>query len=97
MAASDAPCIITTQAARAQELGLLLAPLDDLAKEAGLDLGQYNEAMMAGLTVDGTVRAIPYDAEPMLLFYNKALFQVAGLEMPGADYSRDQFISTPRR
>ena len=93
MAASDAPCIITTQAARAQELGSLLAPLDDLAKEAGLDLGQYNEAMMQGLTVDGTVRAIPYDAEPMLLFYNKALFQAAGLEMPGADYSRDQFIA----
>ncbi|GAA4901097.1 hypothetical protein GCM10025789_19690 [Tessaracoccus lubricantis] len=93
MAASDAPCIITTQAARAQELGSLLAPLDDLAADAGLDLGQYNEAMMQGLTVDGTVRAIPYDAEPMLLFYNKELFEAAGLELPGANYSRDQFLS----
>ncbi|MDO5676150.1 MAG: extracellular solute-binding protein [Propionibacteriaceae bacterium] len=93
MAASDAPCIITTQAARAQELGSLLAPLDDLAKEAGLDLSQYNEAMMQGLTVGGTVRAIPYDAEPMLLFYNKEMFEAAGLTAPGADYSREQFLS----
>ncbi|MCG6567442.1 ABC transporter substrate-binding protein [Tessaracoccus sp. ZS01] len=93
MAASDAPCIITTQAARAQELGSLLSPLDDLAKDAGLDLSQYNEAMMQGLTVDGTIRAIPYDAEPMLLFFNKEMFEAAGLELPGADYSREQFLS----
>lgn len=93
MSASDAPCIITTQAARAQELGSLLAPLDELAADAGLDLSQYNEAMMQGLTVDGSVRAIPYDAEPMLLFFNKAMFEEAGLTPPGAGYSREQFLS----
>lgn len=93
MAASDAPCIMTTQAARAQELSELLTPLDELAADAGLDLSQYNEAMMQGLTVDGTVRAIPYDAEPMLLFYNADLFKAKGLEAPGTTYTRDQFLS----
>ena len=93
MSSSDAPCIITTQAARAQELGDLLAPLDDLAKEAGLDLTQYNEAMMQGLTVDGSVRAIPYDAEPMVLFYNKTMFAEAGLQEPGLDYTTEQFLA----
>ncbi|MFT0762842.1 extracellular solute-binding protein [Actinomyces sp. F1_1611] len=93
MAASDAPCILTTQAARAQELGSLLAPLDDLAKEAGLDLGQYNQAMMQGMTVDGTVRAIPYDAEPMLMYFNRDMFKAAGLEDPSVNYTTEQFIS----
>lgn len=93
MAASDAPCIITTQAARAQELKELLAPLDELAKEAGLDLKQYNPAMMQGMTVDGTVRAIPYDAEPMVLYYNKTMFKNAGLKEPGVNYTMEQFIS----
>ena len=93
MSSSDAPCIVTTQAARAQELGDLLAPLDDLAKEAGLDLAKYNQAMMTGMTVDGKVRAIPYDAEPMVLFYNKTMFAQAGLKEPGTDYTYEQFLS----
>lgn len=93
MASSDAPCIITTQAARAQELKDILAPLNDLAKEAGLNLDQYNKAMMQGMTVDGTVRAIPYDAEPMVLFYNKKMFADAGLKEPGLDYTTEQFVS----
>ena len=93
MSSADAPCIVTTQAARAQELGELLTPLDDLAKEAGLDLTKYNQAMMQGMTVDGKVRAIPYDAEPMVLFYNKTMFAQAGLKEPGTDYTYEQFLS----
>ena len=93
MSSADAPCIVTTQAARAQELGELLTPLDDLAKEAGLDLTRYNQAMMQGMTVDGKVRAIPYDAEPMVLFYNKTMFSQAGLKEPGTDYTYEQFLS----
>lgn len=93
MNSADAPCIITTQAARAQELGSLLSPLDELAKEAGVDLTKYNPAMMEGLTVDGTVRAIPYDAEPMVLYYNKDMFKAAGLQEPGVDYTTEQFLS----
>ena len=81
MSSADAPCIVTTQAARAQELGELLTPLDDLAKEAGLDLTKYNQAMMQGMTVDGKVRAIPYDAEPMVLFYNKTMFAQANSQI----------------
>lgn len=93
MSSADAPCIVTTQAARAQELGELLTPLDDLAKEAGLDLTRYNQAMIQGMTVDGKVRAIPYDAEPMVLFYNKTMFAQAGLKEPGVDYTYEQFLS----
>lgn len=92
MSSGDAPSLLTTQAARAQELEALLAPLDDLAEGAGVDLGQYNEAMISGMTVGGSVRAIPYDAEPMVLFYNRALFADAGVELPTTTYSMDQFL-----
>lgn len=93
LASSGAPCIITTQAARAQELQDLLAPLDDLAAAANLDLGQYNKAMMDGMTVEGTVRAIPYDAEPYVLYYNKDMFKAAGLDLPTNSYTREQFLA----
>lgn len=92
MTAKDAPALLTTQAARTQEIGPLLTPLDGLAEDAGVDLGAYNEAMMAAMTVDGTIRAIPYDAEPLVLYYNRSLFEDGGREAPGLDYTTDQFL-----
>ncbi len=93
MTESDAPCILTTQAARAQELKGILAPLDEYIKANNLDVSQYNKAMMEGMTVDGAVVALPYDAEPDVLFYNKAMFKAAGLPEPGLNYTSDQFLS----
>jgi multiple sugar transport system substrate-binding protein len=92
-ASPGAPCIITTQGARAQELKDLLAPLDDLAKKNNIDPSKYNQAMIQGMTVDGKLRAIPYDAAPFVLYYNKDLFQAAGLKYPTENYTRAQFIS----
>ena len=92
MVASDAPCILTTQAARAQEISGILEPLDEYMKEAGIQASDYNAAMMQGMTVDGHVLALPYDAEPDVLFYNKASFKAAGLEEPTTAYTTEQFV-----
>lgn len=94
LSGGDQVCLLTTQAARAQELKSLLMPLDDLIAESDLDTSEIDKSMLEGMTVDGTIRAIPYDAEPMVLFYNADAFRAAGLELPGADgYSREQFLS----
>lgn len=93
LSSANAPCIITTQAARTQELKDLLTPLDDLAKKNNVDISQYNKAMIDGMTVDGQLRALPYDAEPLVLYYNKDLFTAAGLKQPGTDYTTSQFVS----
>jgi multiple sugar transport system substrate-binding protein len=93
LSGSNPPCLLTTQAARAQELKGLLKPLDDLIAEADFDTSDIDASMLAGMTVDGTIRAIPYDAEPVVLFYNADLFEAAGLIPPGVSYTRDQFIS----
>ncbi|WP_449407199.1 ABC transporter substrate-binding protein [Microbacterium maritypicum] len=93
LSGANPPCLLTTQAARAQELGDLLMPLDDLIEKAGFDTSEIDSSMLSGMTVDGTIRAIPYDAEPIVLFYNVEAFQAAGLELPGTEYTRDQFVS----
>ncbi|MEN0022635.1 MAG: sugar ABC transporter substrate-binding protein [Microbacterium sp.] len=93
LSGGNPPCLLTTQAARAQELGDLLMPLDDLIEEAGFDTDEIDASMLAGMTVDGTIRAIPYDAEPIVLFYNVEAFQAAGLELPGTEYTREQFVA----
>jgi multiple sugar transport system substrate-binding protein len=93
LSGSNPPCLLTTQAARAQELGDLLMPLDDLIEKSGFDIDDIDASMLSGMTVDGTIRAIPYDAEPIVLFYNVEAFQAAGLDLPGTEYTRDQFIA----
>ncbi|WP_223622848.1 ABC transporter substrate-binding protein [Microbacterium sp. EST19A] len=93
LSGSNPPCLLTTQAARAQELGDLLMPLDELIEKSGFDVDNIDASMLSGMTVEGTIRAIPYDAEPIVLFYNVEAFQAAGLELPGAEYTRDQFIA----
>lgn len=93
LSSSGAPCIITTQAARAQELKDLTVPLDDLAKTNNIDVSMYNKAMIDGLTVDGTLRGIPYDAEPVVLYYNKDLLAAAGVKEPTLNYTTSQFVT----
>ena len=92
MVAGDAPCILTTQAARAQELSGILEPLDSYMESAGIKASDYNAAMMQGMTVDGKVLALPYDAEPDVLYYNREMFEQAGLEAPSTSYTTEQFL-----
>jgi multiple sugar transport system substrate-binding protein len=93
LSSSGAPCIITTQAARAQELKDLTVPLDDLVKNNNIDVSMYNKAMIEGLTVDGSLRGIPYDAEPVVLYYNKDLLAAAGVKEPTVNYTTSQFAA----
>lgn len=93
LSGDNPPCLLTTQAARAQELEGVLMPLDDLIQENDFDTSAIDESMLQGMTVDGTIRAIPYDAEPIVLFYNVEAFDAAGITAPTVEYSRDQFIS----
>ncbi|MFC0456173.1 extracellular solute-binding protein [Arthrobacter liuii] len=93
LSSSGAPCIITTQAARAQELKDLTVPLDDMVKSNNVDVSMYNKAMISGLTVDGSLRGIPYDAEPVVLYYNKDVLSAAGVREPTLNYTTAQFTS----
>ena len=97
LSGSNPPCLLTTQAARAQELSGLLMPLTDLIKKNNLDTSKFDSSMLKGMTVDGSIRAIPYDAEPIVLYYNADAFQKAGLALPSATYTRDQFLSDAKK
>ncbi|MDO5661703.1 MAG: extracellular solute-binding protein [Brachybacterium sp.] len=92
MTTDGAPGLLTTQAARTQEIAPLLLPLEDLAADAGLVLDDYSDAMMQGMTVGGHVRALPYDAVPMVLYVNRRLFADAGRELPPLRYELDRFV-----
>jgi sorbitol/mannitol transport system substrate-binding protein len=59
--------------------GWLLA-LDDLPAE--YDVDDILPAIRGGLTVDGTLFAVPFYGESAMIMYRTDLFEAAGLEMP---------------
>jgi multiple sugar transport system substrate-binding protein len=42
--------------------------------------------------VDGELRAIPYDHGPLILGYNKDIFDAAGMDYPGEDWTMEDMV-----
>jgi multiple sugar transport system substrate-binding protein len=96
MRSSSAPCLVTFQNGRVNPYVQGLEPLDDLAKQNKLDLSAYSSAMLEQLSVNGKLYAIPFNAGPNVIFYNKKLFQAAGAPEPTANWTVDDFIAAAK-
>ncbi len=59
-----------------------LMPLNDLIDSSGFDTSQIYEGTMKAAVFNDLVFGLPFDTGTRLLFWNKALFQDAGLEPP---------------
>ena len=57
----------------------VIAPLDDLFGLAGVDTGDYVDSLLADYEFDGRHYALPYARSTPLFYYNKPLWQAAGL------------------
>lgn len=64
-----------------------LAALDD----TGIDTANYPEALVDLYTYDGALYGAPKDFDTIGVFYNKALFDAAGLEYPAAGWTWEDF------
>jgi multiple sugar transport system substrate-binding protein len=65
------------------------APIDDRAEESGIDLGIYPESALAQMRYEGKVYGFPRGAATTQLWYNKEIFDAAGVEYPTADWTWD--------
>ncbi len=59
-----------------------LAPMEPLADAAGIVKGDYVEAPVEYSTIDGKWYGIPLDIHPLVMYYNKDLFEKAGIAAP---------------
>ncbi|TDN44615.1 carbohydrate ABC transporter substrate-binding protein (CUT1 family) [Curtobacterium flaccumfaciens] len=96
MRGSSAPCLVTFQNGRVNQYVQGLEPLDGLAKKNGLDLTKYSSAMLDQLSDDGKLYAIPFNAGPTVMFYNKKLFKAAGVAEPTNDWTTEDFIAAAK-
>ena len=88
IAAGDAPDIIGPVGIRGSNsfAGQFL-DLEPYVESTGFDLSQYDEAQVEfWREPTGELTALPFAAYPSAIFYNKDLFDEAGLEYPPAAY-----------
>ena len=98
VAAGNAPDIINI-AIEGVRLGIdknLFTPLDDLAAadpEAQALLADTDPRLLDGLSLDGSLYLLPNTWNTMLMYYNTALFEEAGIERPPDDWTWDDFLA----
>lgn len=77
----------------AQEVLLDLGPF---AAHVGLDTSAFEPAVRAIFTRDGKLYAFPKGYSPMVVVYNRRLFREAGLPLPTATWTWDEFLQAAR-
>ncbi|WP_163538453.1 ABC transporter substrate-binding protein [Gracilibacillus sp. YIM 98692] len=68
----------------------VLKNLNDLLGDETTD--QYHETAIEGATVDGNLYGLPLDIHPLMLYWNKDLFEAAGLDPETPPTNREEFI-----
>ncbi len=59
-----------------------LMPLDDMIAQSGLDLSRYAGGLLSGCQFYGKTYGLPTFAQTLILTYDSAAFEAAGLEAP---------------
>ena len=68
-------------------------PLDDLIQQDGIDMSNflYPDALR---NADGALMALPYRTDRFVLYYNRDMFDAAGIAYPDADMTWDALVDT---
>ena len=70
-----------------------LLPLDDLVASTGLDLSIFWPQAITGSTFNGTLYGLPRDMSNVIMYYNKDLFDAAGVEYPTEEWTWDDMFA----
>ena len=73
-----------------------LEPLDSYIADAGIDLSQYG-GVDKQVTVDGKLYELPFRNDFWVVFYNKDIFDAAGVEYPTNDMTFEEYDALARK
>ena len=73
--------------------GGVLLPIDEYIAASEVDLSNYPEAMNNMYNFDGTQYGIAMDYDTVGLWYNKTLFDKAGIAYPTAEWTWDDLVA----
>lgn len=95
LASRTQPDIIAMQSLRAlgyYELGGFQSLTPFIDSSPDFDLSDFNEGLIEALSFQGEVLALPYDAGPLVMFYNVDLFNQLGIDPPDGNTTWDDFV-----
>ena len=75
----------------------LLQPMADFVKSEKIDQAAYASAVWQASSFKGTQYGIPDHAYSSFLYYNKALFDQAGLAYPTSSWDYDEFLADAQK
>ena len=77
--------------------GIMVPTQEFIDADAEFDVkGIWNEALRL-YQLDGKQYSIPYDHGPIIMGYNKDLFDAAGVAYPAEDWTWDNFLETAQK
>lgn len=74
----------------------VLLDLAPFARRVGIDTAAFDPRVRAAFTVNGQLLAFPKGYSPLVVVYNKRLFDAAHVPYPSPDWTWDDFIRTAR-
>lgn len=91
LAGGSAPCLISVQGPLVAGYAEALTPLDDLMRRHGVRPEDFDQPSLQGMNVDGDQLGLPYDTGPIMLYYNRDLFEKKGVPEPRIGWSVADF------
>ena len=76
--------------------GGILAPLDDRIAASDINLDNYPKAMNEMYNYEGVQYGIPMDYDTIGLWYNKTLFDQAGIAYPTAEWTWEDLVAAAK-
>lgn len=71
-----------------------IEPIGAHLEEAGVDIGDYYEQPIEAFTFDGELQCLPQNISSLVVYYNRAVFDEAGIAYPEPGWTFDEFRQT---
>ena len=88
--------LVSIQSLRAPQFADLFVDLGDHLDAMGVSESDFDAGILDAMKVDGKLVALPYDFGPLVVFYNKTAFEQAGLPLPAAGWTQDEFVTAAK-
>jgi multiple sugar transport system substrate-binding protein len=71
--------------------------LTPFIKQEKYDIGDFQKEVVSGLTFDGKLVGLTDNWDTQVLYYNKTLFDKAGVDYPNENWTWDDFLATGKK
>lgn len=88
--------IVAMQSLRMPNFYAILEPLNARIEAEKFDIDAFDTSIVGGMSANNEVYGLPYDVGPWMMFYNKDMFDAAGVEYPKPGWTFDDYVATAR-